>query len=114
MTTEQVRNKTKTVTRRNGWLWLVEACSRGERPLLQPIVKGQGLKRGEHVEKIGCPIEVVRAKRIPLFMVTPAECAREGFPSFTPEQFVAFYLKANGPTDTVTRIEFRYRPDKQS
>ena len=44
MTTEQVRNQTKTVTRRQGWRFL----NAGD--ILQPVVKGMGLKKGEKKE----------------------------------------------------------------
>ena len=50
LTTEQIKNRTKTVTRRLGW--------RNAKPgdVVQPIVKGQGLQKGETVQKIGGPI----------------------------------------------------------
>ena len=44
LTTEQVRNRTKTVTRRLGWA----TAKAGD--IVQPIVKGQGLKKGERVD----------------------------------------------------------------
>jgi hypothetical protein len=124
LTTEQVRSRTKTVTRRLGW--------RTVRPgdLLQAIVKGQGLKKGEHPEKL-CVIRVVNVNREPLNHLTISsetgplkvaiygayfyddatrECAKEGFPKMSPESFVEFFCKANGcPTQViVTRIEFEY------
>lgn len=105
LTTEQVRRREKTVTRRLGWLWL----QRGE--LLQPVVKCQGLKKGERVEKIGGPIRVVDVSREVLGQgVSQSDVLREGFPDLTPQQFIAFFCAHNGcqPTDVVTRIKFEY------
>lgn len=45
LTTEQIRNQTKTVTRRVGWANLKPGT------LLQPIEKGQGLKKGDRARK---------------------------------------------------------------
>lgn len=60
LTTEQVRARTKTVTRRVRWLF----AKPGD--IVQPVVKGQGLKKGETVEKIGAPIRFVSVRREPL------------------------------------------------
>jgi hypothetical protein len=57
LTQRQVREQTKTVTRRLGWHWLSAGT------LLQPVVKGQGIPRGGKVEKIGGPIRVVSVER---------------------------------------------------
>jgi hypothetical protein len=110
LTTEQVRNQTKTVTRRTGWATLKPGT------LLQPVVKGMGLKKGERVETIGGPIRVVGVRRErlteigtdPFYM--EAECAREGFPSMSPSQFVEMFWRHNGCAINaeVTRIEFEY------
>ena len=110
LTTDQVRAKTKTVTRRVGWLWLVEAVKRGEVIFLQPVVKTMGIPKGGHVEKIGGPIRVTGATREPLNTITQEDCAREGFPDLSPGQFVNFYCDHNGGSflQRVTRIEFRY------
>jgi hypothetical protein len=116
LTSEQVRQRIKTVTRRQGWLWLVAAMNRNEEVLLQPIVKGQGLKRGQHVEKIGGPIRVVSARREPLCCMTAhqvygwSECLLEGFFGTSPQQFVKMYAEHNGcaKDSPVTRIGFVY------
>lgn len=113
LTTQQVRNRQKTVTRRLGWKDLQPGT------LLQPVVKGMGLKKGEKVEKIGRPIRVVNARREPLSAMTDdpdygrQECEREGFPDLTPEQFVTMFRGHNGSAvnavkGIVTRIEFEY------
>jgi hypothetical protein len=103
MTTEQVRNRTKTVTRRNGW----EDVEVGQ--VIQAIVKGMGLKKGEKVERI-CDIRVVGKRREPLNHITDEDCVLEGFPHLSPLDFVDMYRRANKcqPDKIVTRIEFEY------
>lgn len=111
MTTEQVRNQTKTVTRRLGWTFLKPG------DLLQPIEKGQGIPKGGRVVKIGDPIRVVSVggEWISDFRQRPdaqEECWREGFPGMTPSEFYAFFRGSHpdpGADDLrVTRIEFEY------
>ena len=104
LTTDQVRNRTKTVTRRTNWLTLEPG------DLLQPVVKGMGLKKGEHVQKLGGPIRVTRVWREKLGRITFAECALEGFPGMGPSEFVAMFCRHNGGDvhQDVTRIEFEY------
>ena len=60
MTTEAVRNRTKTVTRRFGWGDLKPGT------LLWAVEKGMGLKKGEHVKKLGL-IRVVSTRWEPLW-----------------------------------------------
>lgn len=104
LTTAQVRAKQKTVTRRLGW--------RHARPgmIVQPVVKGMGLKKGQSPEKIGGPIRFVRVSREMLGDITQTDCAREGFPEFTPGQFVTMFRQHNEcrRATPVTRIEFEY------
>lgn len=104
LTTRQVRRREKTVTRRNGW--------RFARPgmIVQPVIKCQGIPKGGHVTKIGGPIRFTKVTRETLGQITPADCAREGFPLMRPWEFVALYTRANGgdARDIVTRIEFEY------
>lgn len=110
LTAEQIRNRTKTVTRRLGW----EDLKPGT--FLQPVVKGQGLKKGEHVETIGGPIEIVdvRRERLSRLLVTDvytrAEVVAEGFPELSEEQFVRMFCEHNDcrPGTWVTRIAFTY------
>lgn len=110
LTTEQVRAQRKTVTRRLGWL----EAKVGD--VIQPVVKGQGLKKGERVEKIGPPIRIVGARRERLNLMNYEvgyglrEAAMEGFPHLTGKQFVAMFCEHNKcrPTSDVTRIEFEY------
>lgn len=107
LTTAQVRARTKTVTRRRGW----EFAKAGD--VVQPVVKGQGLKKGETVETIGGPIRFVRVDRVVLGDITPQDVHREGFPQMTRNEFVKMFTKHNGcrTYDKVTRIEFEYVDD---
>lgn len=103
MTTEAMINRTKTVTRRQGWTNLQPG------DLLCAVKKGMGLKKGEKVERLGT-IRVVRVDRWPVGMMPAEDCAKEGFGHLTPTQFVEMYCKANTCTewDICTRIEFEY------
>lgn len=104
LTTEQVRRRQKTVTRRNGWT----RAKVGD--VVQPVIKCQGIPKGGHVEKIGGPIRFVAVDRVVLGDITPQDVYREGFPNLTPREFVAFYKRANGGrrNQIVTRIQFEY------
>lgn len=109
LTAPQIRARTKTVTRRLGWVGLKPGT------LLQPVVKGQGLKKGEHIEPIGGPIRVVSVQRVVLGNIRKSDCVREGFPDLQPLEFAAMFCRHNGGTvhQAVTRIEFSY-VDEQS
>ncbi len=114
LTTSAVLDRSKDVTRRVGWDWLRPGVD------LQPIVKGQGLKKGERVERLGGPIRVIAVHQEPLRAVLdePAyglrEVRREGFPDMTPQAFVEMFTGTHGGRDgctlstLVTRIEFVY------
>lgn len=112
LTTRQVRDRTKTVTRRMGWLDLKP----GE--LLCAVVKGMGLKPGEKIERI-CVIRVASARRERLDRMLMdirygfEECRKEGFPKMNGPEFVEMFCHANKSkkckkTSTITRIEFEY------
>lgn len=104
LTTGQVRAKTKTVTRRLGWL----NAKPGDR--LQPVVKGMGLKSGETVERIGAHIRLVSVRREPLNAITADDVTREGF-TMTPDEFVVLFCRSHkgcAPDTEVTRLEFVY------
>ena len=107
LTTPQFLNGSKTVTRRLGWANLRPGTH------LMAVEKGQGIPKGGHVVRLG-EIEVVSVRREFLFAIDddPADCAREGFPAFTPVEFVAFFCKHNrcDVNTVVTRIEFRRMP----
>lgn len=84
MTTDAVRDRSKTVTRRLGWwnlkpgtvLWACEKC--------------QGLKKGEKVKRLAL-IRVVKTEPEFVFSIKeygPSELAREGFPHLTAREFI--------------------------
>ena len=103
LTTEQVRNKTKTVTRRLGW-WFLKAGD-----IVNAVEKGQGLKKGEKVKRI-YQIRILRSGGEELTSIDKEECIKEGFPEMNPEEFVEMFCKHNKckPVDCVNRIEFEY------
>lgn len=104
LTTNQVKNKRKDVTRRIGWDFLKADDN------LNACVKCQGLKKGEKIDKI-CQIKVVSVKRETLRNITQKECAREGFPNMTPGEFVGMFCKSHTgctPDSVINRIEFEY------
>ena len=110
LTTEQFKNRTKTVTRRLGW----QDLKPGQ--LLNACVKCMGLKRGEKPEKLGL-IEVVsvRFERLDKMIDDPDygrhECVNEGFPQMSPIDFVVMFCdhhKGCSFYSVVTRIEFKY------
>jgi hypothetical protein len=114
LTTKQCRDKTKDVTRRLGWSELKAG------DLVQQVVKGQGLKKGEAIEKIHV-IRIISTRWEPLKRLTDdlaygfAETAREGFPEGSgsyswPSAFVGFFCNTHHctPEMKVNRIEFEY------
>jgi hypothetical protein len=117
LTEDAVRDRTKTVTRRLGWLFLKPADR------LTLCRKVQGRKRAdgtvEPLERIA-EVEVVSVRREPLRAITPVDVWREGFSGQdlvrmgvvgpSPEWFVQFFcqhMKCTPDTE-VTRIEWRY------
>lgn len=104
LTTKQVKEKTKDITRRQGWANLKAGT------LLQPVEKGMGLKKGEKVKKIGGLIRVISNTSAPIEGICKSDVIREGFPNFKPSQFVEMYCKHNKvkPTDYCNRIVFEY------
>lgn len=103
MTTDQVRARAKTVTRRFGW-WFLKPGD-----VVQAVEKGMGLARGEKVRPLGL-IRIVSTGEEPLNAITCADVAREGFPDMTPREFVAMLVKHYrvDPSARVNRIEFEY------
>lgn len=109
LTTEQMLAKTKTVTRRRrAWYDLKPGT------LLQAIEKGQGLRKGEKVRKLGViRVVSVTQERLSHLIGTSygdAEATREGFQTMSGEQFVAMFCEHSGCTsgEIVTRIEFEH------
>ena len=110
MTTQQVREGTKDVTRRLGW-WNLKP---GE--IVDACVKCMGLKKGEKVEILR-QIRIVSIRSEHLNEITKAEIIREGFPDMSREEFITFFMKGHkcfhGVLTTVNRIEFEYVKDPQ-
>lgn len=106
LTKEQIINQTKTVTRRNGW----KSLKIGD--IVQPVEKGQGLKKGEKVNKIGPPIVITDISLEPLADITQGDVILEGFPSMNRWEFIEMYCRANKckADHQVRRIQFEYLP----
>lgn len=107
LTRQQIRERTKTVTRRMGWGFL----KRGD--LIRAVEKCQGLKKGETVKPLAV-LRVVSVGYEPLWRITMIDIIREGFPKLYKEEFISMFCKSHkGCTrDTnVTRIEFEYVDD---
>ena len=106
LTTEQIKNKTKTVTRRAGWKFLKQ------NDLVQPVEKTMGLKKGEKVKKIGTPIKIISVRREELskMRLEPNATAKEGFPSMLADDFIQMFCKRfkKKADEMITRIEFIY------
>lgn len=122
LTTRQILERQKTVTRRTGWKTLQPGT------LLQAVEKGMGLGKGGKVRRL-CVIRVVDVRREPLCRLIDdipyglAEVVKEGFEHHpmvqgSPHAFVEFYRNAHatsdrpGLDDEVTRIEFAYVPEE--
>jgi len=97
LTTPQMLDGSKDVTRRLGWRFL-RPCD-----LLWAVEKAQGLKKGQHVKRLG-KIWVRSIRREPLSKITKRECIREGFPRLSPAGFVRMFCEANHcrPTTMIT------------
>ena len=103
MTTEQFRNRTKTVTRRFGWLFLKSGDE------VRGVEKAMGLQKGEKIKPLGM-IRIVSTLQEPLNEITQEDVIREGFPDWTPSQFIKMlvdHYKVD-PSKKVNRIEFEY------
>lgn len=103
LTTEQVRNRTKTVTRRTGWVFLKTG------DIVNAVEKGMGLKKGEKVKHI-CQIRIKSIYSEALFRITQEECINEGFPEMSPDEFIDMFCRHNKvwAACPVNRIEFEY------
>lgn len=117
LTTAQFLDRSKDVTRRNGWAFLKAG------DILCGVEKSQGLGKGGKVKRLGM-IRVKDARPEPLRRMTDdeaygrQECIREGFPppheKSDPKEFVQFFCMSHRgvtPDKVITRIEFEYLPD---
>ena len=104
MTEAQMRDKSKTVTRRFGWAFIKPG------DLVMACVKTMGLKKGEKMDRIG-PIRILSTRWEPLNAITKEDCIKEGFPDMEPADFVAMLLVAypkKFKVSSVNRIEFEH------
>lgn len=117
LTEAQIRDRTKTVTRRLGW----EKLKPGE--LVRPVRKCMGLKPGQKIEPIRDPIRIVNVRRERLDRMTEdvqyglEEVIKEGFSDCWPSEFVEFFCGTHRPCEPswlITRIEFEYPTDAVS
>ena len=112
LTKDSFCDGSKNVTRRLGWDFLKPGDH------LMAVEKGQGLKKGEHVNRLG-EIVVMLISKEPLDFIVKfprrssgkSEVEREGFPGWVgrEEEFVKLFCKANQckPGTVVNRIVFR-------
>lgn len=93
--------RTKTVTRRFGWIFLKPG------DIVCGVEKTMGFKKGERIVRLGM-IRIVSVRREPLEDITPKECEKEGFPDLSPEEFIAMLCRHSKCSrhDSVNRIEF--------
>ena len=103
LTTQQFKDKTKTVTRRLGWHFLKPG------DVVNGCEKCQGLKKGEKINKLG-QIRIISTKLEPLNEITQEDCVKEGFSGLMPAEFVAMFCKHMKckAGSLVNRIEFEY------
>jgi len=105
LTKEQIKNRTKFVTRRFGWLFLKPG------DVLNAVEKSMGLKKGEKVKKLAL-IRVISVGEEPLSEITKEDCILEGFPDYEPVDFVNMMIDHSQgkvkPDDEANRIEFEY------
>lgn len=107
LTETAVRARTKTVTRRNGWRFLTP----GTRLMLCRKVMGR--RAGEPLVRI-VEVEVESVRRERLDAITVDDVAAEGFPDWTPGEFVEFFCRTHKgvrPDTEITRIQWRYLDD---
>ena len=104
LTTDAVRRREKTVTRRVGWLMLRP----GDQVTLCPKVRGR--RRGEPLERI-VTVDVVSVRRERLDQISPDDVIAEGCVGMSPGEFVDFFCSTHRGVvadSEVTRIEWSY------
>ena len=110
LTTPQILDQSKTVTRRIGWRFLKPG------DMVMAVEQARGLKKGEPVHHLAVlRIVDVRVEPLARLLSEPLyaedELPREGFPCWSRDDFVAMFCKTHGlktPDADVTRIEFEY------
>lgn len=118
LTTEAVRARTKTVTRRAPHTW--RNLRRGDRLTL--IEKGMGLAKGEK-QVVLAEVEILSNRLSRLGAIDPHEVELEGFGTMDPADFVDMWLRSHGCNPArmslpqrddapCRRIEWRYLDDQ--
>lgn len=106
LTTDAVRQRTKTVTRRHVDTWW--DLSIGDRLTL--VEKAMGLPKGAR-QVVLAEVEVVDVAVCQLRVRFPGDAAAEGFPEWSWDEFVEFFCRTHRgvtPESLVRRIEWRY------
>lgn len=103
MTSHQLLDGSKTVTRRLGW----KSLRTGD--TVKAVSKVMGFRKGERAQVYGT-CEIVSVRREPIDAITDADVLAEGFPGKDAAWFVEFFCKAMRvrPDQLCTRIEFRF------
>lgn len=103
MTIDQIKNRTKTVTRRFGWWFLKPGDD------IWAVEKVMGLKKGERVKKLRM-LHVVSVRKEALNSIVYEDCVKEGFPEMSSDDFVEMICRHYkcSPGRIINRIEFIY------
>lgn len=103
LTKRQFIDKSKTVTRRFGWLFIKPG------DVICGVEKTIGFKKGEKIKRLGM-IRIISTRREVLHEITKSDCIKEGFPAMEPENFIkmlCMFSKCNRNA-SITRIEFEH------
>ncbi len=103
MTEAQILDRSKTVTRRLGWLFAEKGMT------VRAVHKCMGLKPGEKPRELAV-LRIMSVRRETLGSITKADVVREGYPNLSPREFVRKFQDAMGcgSRTEVTRIHFIY------
>lgn len=107
LTTQQILDETKFVTRRLGW-WFLKPFD-----VVMACEKCQGLKKGEKINKLK-KITIMKTGPEKLCDITRRDVWLEGFPEMSTQEFIVMFckeMKCNALT-IVNRIEFIYETGK--
>lgn len=103
LTTQAVRDRVKTQTRRHGW----HRLHPGDQLALCP--KYRGVRRADR--ELITIVDVLSVRQEPLQAISPADVVAEGFPDWGPDEFIAFFCRTHRgvePDTEITRIEWAY------
>jgi len=103
MTTRQIEERSKTVTRRFGWSFLKPG------DVVCAVEKAMGLRKGEKIRRLGY-IRIKTVRREPLNAISQEDVIREGFPTWKPADFIEMICRHYKcrPDVGINRIEFDY------